>query len=58
MNQKVHINVFMMIGSLWRKRAAKYVMKRKEQVGIQVYTLKENTSYGLFGPNEAAIISS
>ena len=48
----------MMIGSLWRKRDAKYVMKRKEQVGIQVYTLKENTSYGLFGPNEAAIISS
>ena len=33
----------MMIGRLWRKRTAKFVMKRKEQDGIQVNTMKEVT---------------
>ena len=47
----------MMIGRLWRKRIANFVMRRKEQDGIQVNTLKEVTSYGLFRPDDAVIIS-
>ena len=33
----------MMIERLWRERTADFVMRRKEQDGIQVNTLKEVT---------------